>query len=243
MGKNQEEKSQALRDSIQASADRAEQERQREMFKRRLDLAKKGIELYHNKKAAEAARAFMSYIHVLEMWKKAPAGKLTPGHFDLKAEIHEILLISGVYWDLSKIFDRSRGKENEAQLRNFLNQYYIFSKGMSFAPLSGETLRRYIKSDAIVHKSEFKRIYKQLTGHNCFVVTSLSDQIEAETLDRMRVYRDETLARRGYGRALIWIYYRTGPLMAFLLDRSPSKVRYWAGRFCDRLSKRFSPKN
>ena len=238
--KKSEDKNQALRDSIQASADRAEQERQREMFKRRLDLAKKGIELYHNRRLAEAARAFMSYIRVLEMWKKVPEGKLTPASFDLKNEIHEILLISGVYWDLAKIFDRSKGKANENRLRHFLSQYYIFSKGMSFAPLSGETLRRFIKSDAIVHRSEFRKVYKDLTGSSCFVVTSLVDHTEDGTLEALRAFRDQRLMISPIGKVLVAIYYRVGPLLAWALDRCPNAMRRSVSQCLDWLALKLS---
>jgi len=233
MGTKKDEQAQSLRDSIQASVDRAEQERQRELFKKRLDLARKGLEFYQNKNMPEAVKAFLSYLRILESGKRVQPGQLTPSLFDIKKDIHELLLISGVYWDLAKIFDHTRGKENEAKLRHFLKQYYIFSKGMSFAPLSGETLRKYIRSDAVMHKSEFRRVYKELTGHNCFVVSSLVDYVGDSTLDSLRSYRDQNLLKTVRGRILIRLYYRVGPVFANVLDHSPEIIRRKIAHFCD----------
>jgi hypothetical protein len=234
MGDNKKsDKASKLRDSIQASLDHAEQERQRELFRRRLDLARKGLENYKNKNAPEAVKAFLSYLRILELGKHVQEGQLTPALFDVKRDIHELLLISGVYWDLAKIFDHTRGADNEKKLRHFLRQYYIFSKGMSYAPLSGETLRKYIRSDSVVHKSEFRKIYKEMTGHNCFVVTSLVDHVGDDTIDTLRIYRDQELARTSSGRLLIRGYYRLGPVLARAMDTMPEIFRLKTARFFD----------
>jgi hypothetical protein len=239
MKSDKEEMTASLRDSIQASIDHAEAERQREMFRRRLDIARRGLESYQEKNHKEAAMAFLSYIQVLERWKKVEPGKLTLANFDTKADIHEILLLSGVYWDLCKIYDQTSGAQSLERLRHFLHQYYIFAKGMPFAGVSAETLRRYLRSSTVRHKSEFKKSYKLLSGHNCFVVTSLVDHTDDQTVEHLRAYRDGVLKTSWHGRVLVgFYYYAAGPVLARVLDLSPEWLRRFSARVCDRLAKR-----
>lgn len=217
--------SRTIRDSIQASIDQAEADHRRELFKRRLELARQGLAFYRAKKIGEAARAFLTYIKILENWKKVSENGLTPSCFDLKTDAPELLLLSGVYWDLAKLFDRSEAPENLKDFHHYLNQFVVFSKGMNFESLSAETMRKYIRSENPVHKQAFKNAYKKLTGSSCFVATSLVDLIELDTLDSLREFRDHGLAQTFFGRIAARIYYIVGPGLALILDHCPESIR------------------
>jgi hypothetical protein len=228
--------SRSLRDTIQATLDHAEAEHRRELFKRRLELARAGLLAYREKKIGEAVKAFLTYIKILEQWKKVSEGGLTPSHFDIKNDAPELLLISGVYWDLAKLFDRSQRPENYRDFSHYLSQFVIFSRGMPFESLSSESLRKYIRNEKPVHKEDFKRAYARLGGGKCFVVTSLLDYVELDTLDALRDYRDERLTRSAPGRWAVAAYYRVGPKLAWALDRSPAWTRRAAARTVVRLA-------
>ena len=121
---------QQIRDNIQASIEQAEKERKQELFKRRLELAREGIALYEAKNLAEATKKLLQYIRILEDGKRIKPGELHPSQFDRKNDQGELLLISGVYWDLAKLYDRTKSKAREKDLKAYLNKFVLFSKGM-----------------------------------------------------------------------------------------------------------------
>lgn len=214
-----------IRENIQASIERAELERKRELFKRRIELARMGLEKYEHRKVAEAAQAFHTYLQVLEEWKKVPHGGLTPTLFDKEKDIHELLLISGVYWDLMKLYDRTQSPEKIKEFYHYMNQFVAFTKGMPYEHVCAETLRKYIACDKPIHSKDFKSAYQRITGSKCFVVTSLIDIIEPQVLINYRNFRDEKLKKTPVGRVFIWLYYLCGPSISWILDRMPLFVR------------------
>jgi hypothetical protein len=216
----------------------AEAEHRRALLKRRIELAQRGVEAFKQGKISEAVLSFQAYLKILEDWKGVPAGGLTPSHFDVKKDIPELLVISGVYWDLTKLFDRTRNRQSE--FHHYMGKYLLFSKGMPFQPLAAETLRKYVNNDKPVHGDDFKNTYKQMTGNSisCFVATSLIDVCDFETLPRLRVFRDEVLERSFAGRAFVRGYYVVGPWIAATLDRMPECIRVQAAKIIDHLAER-----
>lgn len=209
------------------------------MLRRRIELAQSGVRAFENHKLAEAVKNFHSYLRILEDWKGVPEGKLSPSLFDTKNDVAELLLISGVYWDLTKLYDRTRSNERQRDFMHYLEKYIAFSKGMPFQHVCVETLRKYISNDKPIHKAEFKNAYKMLGGGGtCFVASSLMDVCDVDTLPRLRVFRDERLAGSAGGRAFIRWYYRNGPRMAAVCDRAPAGLRSVLARGLDWVARR-----
>ena len=113
---------QALRDRIQAQIDQAAEAHRRELFRHRIELARGGVRSYALRRIPEAVRAFSTYIQILEDWKKVPEGGLTPALFDPKDDAAELLLISGVYWDLVKLYDRTKSAERYAEFMGYIEK-------------------------------------------------------------------------------------------------------------------------
>jgi hypothetical protein len=206
------------------------------MLRRRIELAQSGVRAYQAGKITDAVRAFHSYLHILEDWKEVGEGKLTPALFDAKNDVAELLLISGVYWDLAKLYDRTSGVAKQKEFRHYLEKYIIFSKSMPFQHVCLESLRKYISNDKPVHKADFKNAFVLLGGTNCFVATALVDVCDERTLPRLRDFRDQTLAVHGAGRAFIVWYYRNGPKLAAVTEYAPGFVRSALGKTLDRLA-------
>lgn len=223
---------------IQAALDAADEERRRKLQGQRIDIARIGVLAYQKHKVGDAAVAFHSYIRILEELKGCQEGGLMPTHFDFKKDLQELLLISGVYWDLAKMYDHSQGEEKSREFFRYLRKYIIFSKNMPYQVLCAETLRKYLSTGHPVHVKEFKQAYVEITGTRCFVATSLVDVISAPTLDRLRAYRDERLLRTFAGRAFVAVYYRVGPVIARVLDRCPRVLRVVVARALDRFAAR-----
>ncbi|OFZ73303.1 MAG: hypothetical protein A3K03_10730 [Bdellovibrionales bacterium RIFOXYD1_FULL_44_7] len=221
----------SLRTRIQESIDHAHAEHKRELFQRRIDLARRGVRDYSLKRMADAVKAFEMYLRILEEWKGVPEGGLHPGVFDLKKETPELILISGVYWDLAKLYDRTKSRDKE--FRHYLQKYVLFIKGMPYQALGTETLRKYIGNEKPVHREEFKNAYKTITGSNCFVATALLDVTDEKTIVRLRYFRDIVLAKSAAGRTFTEYYEKYGPYLALLTDKLPASVRKIIGKLLD----------
>jgi len=234
-GSKLDQMKEGMRSKIQESIDRAYAEHKHELFKRRIDLARQGVRNFELKRMVEAVKAFETYLTILHDWKGAPEGGLNPSYFDIKKDLPEMLLISGIYWDLAKLFDRTRNKERE--FRHYIEKFIVFTKGMPYQPVASETLRKYIRNDKPVHKDVFKSAYRTLTGSNCFIATSLVDVCDDGTIHALRDYRDSVLLRSLPGCLAVVVYQKVSPPIAWALDRMPEIVRALAGRSLDRVAR------
>ncbi len=217
-----------VRKKIEESILIAEEDRKRKLSNQRLSLVKMGVQAFQKHDLGTAIKSFVSYIKILEDIRGVDQDGLAPQHFDLKKDLSELIMISGVYWDLCKIYDRVT-VEN-ADFQKYMRKYIQFTKGMPFQAVCAESLRKFIANGKPKHTSEFKAAYKILAVSRCFVVTSLIDVIDEPTLPTLRAFRDQILAQKSWGRKLITWYYRNGPQVADRVDRLPSVLRVILGK-------------
>ena len=218
----------------------AAEELRRELFRQRLEIARLGVRNYQEHKLGDAVKAFYTYLRVLEDYKGVPENGLTPALFDKQKEMPEILVVSGVFWDLAKLYDRTDSGRKHREFLGYLEKYVLFSKGLPHQHVAAETLRRYVSRGKPKHRQAFQDSYRALTGKKCFIATSLLDVSEAETLDRLMSFRDERLMKTMSGRAFVRAYYRTAPAVSWVLDRMPERLRRVAGKTLDLASKRLA---
>lgn len=217
--------SKQIRENIQASLEIAEREQKKELFRRRLELARSGVSFMNGKNFPEAVKAFLSYLKILEEWKQVPEHGLNPTHFDLRVDKAEILLISGIYWDLTKLYDRTKSPEKYKLMKVYLTKYVVFSKGMPFQETAAETLRKYILVEKPKHVADFKGAYKSLAKNKCFVATELVEHLEPRTLPALRSWRDNSLRKTRLGRVFIYRYYKAGPMLALRISVWPTPIK------------------
>ncbi len=227
-----------LRSRIEKQLRRQQEEQRKDLLRRRIEIAKEGVRLSQSGHPIESIKKYQQYILILEMWKKSGRDGLTIDLFDRTKDLYEIVMLSGIYWDMAKLYDRAKRADQKEELSLCLQKYVNFSKGMPFQALSGEALRKYLGSGRCRHRAEFKAAYTALTGEKCFVATSLLDVTAFETLPRLRTFRDQSLRKTRIGRYFIVVYYGTSPRIIPLLDRSPTWVRRGFGRVLDALAKR-----
>ena len=224
------------RRKVQEAVERAEAEHRSQLMQKRIELAQAGVQAMRAGKPVEAVRSFHTYLRILEDWKGVKEGGLSSSHFDVKKEAAELLLISGVYWDLVRVYDKMRTPKKQREFLHYLEKFILFSKGMPFQALCAETLRKYIASSNPVHKEDFKNAYKLIATTKCFVVTALFDVVDPETPPKLWKFRDERLEKSASGRLLIATYYRVGPVLACVVEGLPFRARRVLARWIDRVA-------
>ncbi len=230
-----------LRSRIEKQLRRQQEEQRKELLRRRVEIAKEGVKLSQAGQVIESVKKYQQYILILEMWKKSGKDGLTLDLFDRTKDLYEIVMLSGIYWDMAKLYDKAKRAHQKEELNLCLQKYVSFSKGMPFQALSAEALRKYLGSGRCKHRPEFKAAYTALTGEKCFIATSLLDVTSADTLPGLRSFRDERLNRRALGRASVRLYYWLSPRFIPLLDRAPESFRKSLGRLLDRMARRLAP--
>jgi hypothetical protein len=225
------------RKQVEQQLRQAEDDRRRLLIKKRLEFITNGITAAEQRKYAEAVMYYQSYIKLLEDWKGVSDGALSPTHFDYTKEMGDLLMLSGLYWDLAKVFDRTESPEKTKLFFHYLEKFILFSKGTTWEPMCAEQLRRYLLTNRPKHRAEFKNAFKMLGGsETCFVATALSDEIELETIPTLRRFRDEVLKHHRMGRAFIRVYYAIGPSIADGTYYLPRLIRKTMALGIDRIA-------
>jgi hypothetical protein len=225
------------RKRVQEAIEKAEAEQKHRLQVARIDLAKQGIRAFQQNRQSESARKLAAYIRILEDWKGVEEGDLTPSLFDAKKDAAELLLISGVYWIMVQIFDRTKDNKPRKEFLHYLEKYIVFCKGMVYQRLCAETLRKYISMGKSRNKAELKNAYKMIGVTKCFIATALVDVTDPQTLPRLRRFRDEVLKEKAAGRLFIAWYYRQGPRLAEFVDGKPEIFRRTMGRALDLIAR------
>lgn len=213
-----------------------EEENHRRLRAIRLDIARNGLAAHKNHQFGEAVRNFNRYLAILEELHKSGPGGLLPSHFDSQRDQPELLMISGIYWDLVKLYDRTKSDAKFSEFRHYLQKYLIFSKNMPYQALCAEAVRRYIANGRPVHLSDFRAVHKELNPHFCFVATSLVDVLDEPTMPRLQAFKNRVLVRNRMGRAGVLVYYQIGPYLATIIDQLPQPQRKLIGKCLDRTA-------
>lgn len=213
---------QALRSRLEEHLKKQEEEQKKELLRKRIEIAKEGATLYHQGKYIEALKFYQRYLLILELWKKCGRDALTPELFDKTRDLYELVLISGVYWDLARLYDRGRKPHQIEELKKMLKKYVLFSKGFPYQPLSSEALRRYLGSGKCQHSELFKSAYKELSGDSCFVATYSLPEISWSHYEKWRLRRDLikkfSVLNKPVGSGIVGIYEKWSPKLIRILD-------------------------
>ncbi len=228
------------RKKVKDELEKSNKDRKLKMFQRRMELARQGTVYYKQGKMKDAVNCFYKYLDVLEQWKEAKQGTLEPKHFDHKKDVAELLLLTGIFWDLAKLYDRA-GKKEEVRLKSFLDRYVLFSKGMPYQHVCAELCRKYLVNGNPVHRGMFKDVHVALGGGKCFIATAVEDYCEPETLPILRKFRDEVLLQNLYGKAFVAFYYCVGPWLARGLLRLPEAVQKSTAKVIVRIAYLIKP--
>lgn len=205
-----------------------EDSRMREAIKRlyqtRLQLLKKAQEYSQQDDIARAVKHYSEYLNVLAQYFEIDENNLSPDLFDHQKDLAELLLISHVYWDLAKAYDRSPRLQGESA--RCLNQFVKFSVGFKFQYINAQMLKKYIKKKVAYNSLAFEDAYKKvnLESKGCFI-SSLCFGIDDPITNNFRSIKPKI--RKFYlGEAFVRSYYSFSPSLIYHLSKYPGVEKF-----------------
>lgn len=178
-------------------------------YKNRLSVLKKGQEHSQKGRIAEAVNYYNEYLNALAEFHEVKEEKLRPNIFDSQKELAEMLLVSQVYWDLSKAYDRSPKLASECE--RCLKQFTLFTIGFKYQHLNSEMIRKFIKKKMSYHPEYFEKSYKEIRvqSKSCYVATYCYGVNHPKT-NELRSFKVR-IQHSDLGAKFIDTYYRFSP--------------------------------
>lgn len=126
--------------------------------------------------------------------------------FDPEKDVSELLLISHVYWDLAKAFDRSPHHQREC-LRS-LDQFVKFSIGFKYQHVNAQIIRKFNNKKQAHNFKAFEQAYTKIhiASKKCYIATELYGEDHFITHD-LRIFKTKIQTHK-WGLKFIETYYR-----------------------------------
>ncbi len=196
--------------------ERAKDDRKVKLWKSRTSLVRQGHSQMANKLYSEAAISYEKYLKLVEMVFECPKGQLTPQLLKEAAKTAELTVISGVYWDLIRVYDTSdqygeRQKLAAKQLSAFVPFTPIFNDIVRKAAI----FQRQARHPEVIKTFLASASKKQ---SRCFVATAAFNSADVPEVLFLRDFRDTKLKTNFCGRKFVALYYRVSPRLASFLD-------------------------
>ena len=142
MAKSKDDFSSQVRNTVEKNKESAEAERQRQLLGQRLDIARAGAAAAKKHQVAEAGSILPHVFEAFRRAKKRGCRGLMPSHFQNSKDVSELLMVSGVYWDLARLYDRTQSDEKKKGIPPLFGKiHHIFKRDA----LSGSVCREFKK--------------------------------------------------------------------------------------------------
>ncbi len=201
------------------SAIRAEQEAKEKtrelLWKNRIETVREARDLLNRGLPAEAAVAYEKYIKILEIAFGIDPGELTPAHFVLPQHRPEISVLTGVYWDLLRIYDgtnRYGDQQDKAAMK--LAEFSRFSTMNAKIVKNAKKLKKSANNPEAFKL--FLRTSEVKTGA-CFIATAACGNYRHPIVFELILFREKCLRPYVWGRAIISLYQILSPPIADII--------------------------
>jgi hypothetical protein len=176
----------------------------------RLRYLRKGQESYQAKEVSKAVQYYATYLKSLAEYFETTENKLDPKLFNPKKDKAELLLISQVYWDLSKAYDRSPGLQSECI--RCLSQFVKFTIGFRHQHINAQLLKKYLRQNKAVTQVAFKASLSKIVvdSKKCYIASFAFGENSLVTND-LRIFKKNVLNKSASGRLFIEKYYHFSP--------------------------------
>lgn len=188
-------------------------------YKNRLSVLRQAQEYAKQDNIPAAVEYYISYLNTLSGYYKTTEEKLRPTHFDKEKDLPEMLLISQVYWDLAKAYDRNPRLTREAE--RCLQQFATFTVGFKYQYLNYELLRKFCKKNIAYNPALFKKTLEQLRVHTkkCY----LAQMVYPDPSPELTLFRQfkTVLLKSSLGQECVDLYYVNSPKLIQFSERFP----------------------
>jgi hypothetical protein len=187
-------------------------------YRDRLSILRQAQEYSQKDDIPRAVAAYKRYLESLATYFEIDEKKLNPEIFLKTNNQAEILLISQVYWDLAKAYDRSPKLEKECE--RCLDQFVKFSTGFKFQFINSEMLRKFMMKKNAYNQKIFERAYQKIkvSSKKCYISTFALGNHSPLTTE-FRIFK-EYLIRFKIGLFIVGRYYNISPKLVFAASQS-----------------------
>ena len=191
-----------------------------EAYRRRLQVLRKAQEFSRADEIPKAVQQYSIYLNSLARFFGVEEEELSPKLFNQERDITELLLISQVYWDLAKAYDRSPKLAIESV--RCLNQFAKFTQGFKYQYVNAQMIKKYIKGRLPHNIKAFEAAYEKVRveGKGCYIATCLYGPSHWKT-QRLRTFRTQYLSRSRLGQSLTQFYEEHSPKLVDLSQHNP----------------------
>lgn len=188
-------------------------------YRDRLRYLRKGQESYQSKEVSKAVQYYATYLKSLAEYFDITETMLDPKFFDPKKDKAELLLISQVYWDLSKAYDRSPGLQ--AECIRCLGQFVKFTVGFKHQHINSQLLKKYLRQNKTVNQAAFKGAMSKIVvdSKKCYVATFAFGESDPVT-NELRVFKKDVLNKSQLGRGFVTYYYEFSPRLVSFCEKN-----------------------
>lgn len=193
-------------------------------YRDRLKTLRRAQEFSQADEIPKAVECYSQYLSSLASYHGVEENKLKPELFDQEKDIAELLLISHVYWDLAKAYDRSP-KLNLESIR-CLDQFVKFTIGYKYQNVNARMVKQFIKKRLAHNPKAFKQAYERIRveGKGCFIATYTHGNDHFVTND-LRIFKNKISSSR-IGKILIENYYRFSPMIIQYLENNHKREKF-----------------
>jgi len=184
-------------------------------YRDRLSVLRQAQDFSQKDEIPKAVASYNKYLESLANYYEITEDKLHPDLFMKDKNLAEVLLVSQVYWDLAKAYDRSPQLKKECE--RCLNQFVKFSLGFKFQFINSEMLRKFVKKKAAYNPKFFESAFEKLKMNSkaCYIAT-FSLENDPITLNSLRNFKFK-LMNNGHSN-LVEKYYQLSPLILEFFD-------------------------
>ncbi len=192
-------------------------------YSERLSVLRQAQDYSQKDDIPKAVQSYSRYLDALANYFQCDESELHPRYFEKDNNLAEILLISQVYWDLSKAYDRNPRLHKESE--RCLQQFLKFSIGFKFQFINSEMIRKYIKKKLAYNPKSFDRAYQKIAvqSKKCYIAT----YAYGEGHQNLLLLRDwkSIIVTHDLGLKFVNIYYRFSPWLIAFCEKYPSLGR------------------
>ena len=188
------------------------------LYRNRFKPLRKGQKFRQNNDMARAIEHHLQYLNTLAIYFDMEEQNLSPNLFDKEKDGWELLLVSQIYWDLAKYYDR--GENFYKDFIHSLDQFVIFTVGFKHQNLNAKTLRAFMRQRVARHPKDFQEAYKKIHQETkaCLIASDLYGEQGFKT-QKLRAFKKNLLNSR-WGFYCCEVYYQNVcPLYFFLSSK------------------------